>query len=38
MLRKSPPDAGISLSMGAPSHEGNLVWGGARIPGTLIDE
>jgi hypothetical protein len=37
MLRKSP-DAGISLH-GAPfPSEGNLVWGGTGIPGTLIDE
>ena len=37
MLRKSP-DTGISLH-GVPfPSEGNLVCGGDRIPGTLMDE
>jgi hypothetical protein len=37
MLRKSP-DTGISVH-GVPfPSEGNLMWGGAGIPGTLIDE
>jgi hypothetical protein len=37
MLRKSP-DMGISPPGGPFSAEVNLVYGGARIPGTLIDE
>jgi hypothetical protein len=30
-------DAGISLHEGPFLSEGNLVWGGGYIPGTLID-
>jgi len=37
MFRRSP-DTGISLVGGPFSAEGNLVCGGVRIPGTLIDE
>jgi hypothetical protein len=35
MLRRSP-DAGVSLSVGAPSREGNLVCGGGWYTGDFV--